>query len=56
MTGPVDGKLHSESEELLQKNPNFDILYVKAFPDRSIMVKYLKDIEWETEVWVANTP
>ena len=27
-----------------------------AFLDRRSMVKYLGDISWETEVWVADAP
>jgi len=29
---------------------------VTAFPNRSIMARYLGDIAWETEVWVADAP
>jgi len=32
------------------------LVYVTAFPNRSIMARYLADIAWETEVWVADTP
>lgn len=53
--GPVDGKRHSELAELFkQSNPG--LVYVTAFPDRKIMGKYLGDISWETEVWVAEAP
>lgn len=31
-------------------------LYVTAFPDRALMVRYLPEIAWETEVWVADAP
>ncbi len=31
-------------------------MFVTAFPDRKTMVKYLGDIAWETEVWVADDP
>jgi len=27
-----------------------------AFPKRSVMAKYLAEIAWETEVWVADSP
>jgi hypothetical protein len=29
---------------------------VTAFLDRRAMLKYLNDISWETEVWVADSP
>ena len=32
------------------------LVYVTTFPDRSTMVKYLKEISWESEVWIADTP
>ncbi|MCB0082544.1 MAG: hypothetical protein KDE47_16500, partial [Caldilineaceae bacterium] len=32
------------------------LVYVTAFPDRQTMGKYLSEISWETEVWVAETP
>ena len=32
------------------------LVYVTAFPNRSIMGRYLPEIAWETEVWVADAP
>jgi hypothetical protein len=29
---------------------------VTAFPNRAIMGRYLGEIAWETEVWVADAP
>jgi hypothetical protein len=29
---------------------------VSAFLDRSVMIRYLNEIAWETEVWVADAP
>lgn len=51
--GPVDGKRHSELANLF-KNSKAGLVYVTAFPDRKTMGKYLGDISWETEVWVAD--
>lgn len=31
-------------------------VFVTAFPDRQTMVKYARDIAWETEVWIADNP
>ncbi len=53
--GPVDGKRHGELSELFA-DATVGLVYVTAFPDRSTMGKYLSDIAWETEVWVAEAP
>ncbi|WP_346234879.1 BsuBI/PstI family type II restriction endonuclease [Lysinibacillus telephonicus] len=53
--GPVDGKRHAELEKLF-KGSKVGIVYVTAFPSRSLMARYLSDIAWETEVWVADAP
>jgi len=53
--GPVDGKRHDELASLF-KDSKVGLVYVTAFPDRAIMRKYLADIAWETEVWVADAP
>lgn len=53
--GPVDAKRHSELAKLFKKaRPG--LVYVTAFPNRSIMARYLSEIAWETEVWVAEAP
>ncbi|MEN8253973.1 MAG: BsuBI/PstI family type II restriction endonuclease [Verrucomicrobiota bacterium] len=53
--GPVDAKRHAELADLFPSvKPG--IVYVTAFPDRSLMAKYLGVISWETEVWVADAP
>ncbi len=53
--GPVDGKRHSELAQLFS-GANVGLVYVTAFPNRPIMARYLADIAWETEVWVADAP
>lgn len=53
--GPVDGKRHEELAKLF-KDSKAGIVYVTAFPNRSVMARYLSDIAWETEVWVADAP
>ena len=53
--GPVDAKRHMELAKIFSAaEPG--IVYVTAFPDRSLMAKYLNAISWETEVWVADAP
>ena len=53
--GPVDGKRHGELATLFA-GCNAGLVYVTAFPNRSVMARYLADIAWETEVWVADAP
>ncbi|GBC61822.1 methyltransferase [Desulfonema ishimotonii] len=53
--GPVDAKRHTELS-LLFKDAEAGIVYVTAFPDRQTMARYLSEISWETEVWVADAP
>ncbi|KGM57477.1 restriction endonuclease BsuBI [Lysobacter arseniciresistens ZS79] len=53
--GPVDGKRHAELAHLF-RDATPGLVYVSAFPDRATMRKYLADIAWETEVWVADAP
>ena len=53
--GPVDGKRHEELATLFfDATPG--LVYVTAFPDRATMGRYLPQIAWETEVWVADAP
>ncbi|WP_024329573.1 BsuBI/PstI family type II restriction endonuclease [Thioalkalivibrio sp. ALR17-21] len=53
--GPVDGKRHAELEKLFAGS-TAGLVYVTAFPNRTIMGRYLGEIAWETEVWVADSP
>jgi len=53
--GPVDGKRHAELAKLFAGS-KAGLVYVTAFPNRSIMGHYLPEIAWETEVWVADAP
>jgi hypothetical protein len=53
--GPVDGKRHAELTKLFAGS-TAGLVYVTAFPNRSILGRYLGEIAWETEVWVADAP
>ncbi|MEC4890252.1 MAG: BsuBI/PstI family type II restriction endonuclease [Nitrospira sp.] len=53
--GPVDGKRHAELAKLFARS-KAGLVYVTAFPSRMVMSRYLGEIAWETEVWVADTP
>jgi len=53
--GPVDAKRHEELMALFAKS-SAGLVYVTAFPSRALMGRFLPDIAWETEVWVADAP
>jgi len=53
--GPVNPKRRQELKELFAGS-KAGIVYVTAFLDRRTMMKYLDDISWETEVWIAESP
>ncbi len=53
--GPVNPKRRGELKALF-KNCKAGLVFVTAFLDRQTMTKYLGDISWETEVWVADAP
>lgn len=53
--GPVDAKRHEELMQLFAGS-KAGIVYVTAFPSRPILSRYLAEIAWETEVWVADAP
>jgi BsuBI/PstI restriction endonuclease domain len=51
----VNAKRRGELKALF-KGSKAGLVFVTAFLDRHTMVKYLGDISWETEVWVADAP
>jgi len=53
--GPMDGKRHAELATLFGKS-KAGLVFVTAFPDRPLMAKFLPDLAWETEVWLADNP
>ncbi|MBI3661981.1 MAG: Eco57I restriction-modification methylase domain-containing protein [Acidobacteria bacterium] len=53
--GPVNPKRRGELQRLF-KGCRAGLVFVTAFLERSSMVKYLNEISWETEVWVAEAP
>ena len=53
--GPVNPKRRNELKKLF-KGCNAGLVFVTAFLDRKSMLKYLDEISWETEVWVAGSP
>lgn len=53
--GPVSPKRHAELEKMLSEC-TADRVYVTAFLNTSDFKKYVTDIAWETEVWIADKP
>ncbi|MGK2915840.1 MAG: BsuBI/PstI family type II restriction endonuclease [Porticoccaceae bacterium] len=53
--GPVDGKRHTELMQLFAGS-TAGLVYITAFPNRPTMGRYLSEIAWKTEVWVAGAP
>lgn len=53
--GPVDGKRRAELGRLFAGS-RAGLVYVTAFPNRGVMGRYLGEVAWETEVWVADAP
>ncbi len=53
--GPVDGKRHSELARIFSGS-KAGLVFVTAFPNRAVLSRYLGEIAWETEVWVADAP
>lgn len=53
--GPIDGKRKDELKRLFH-NSKAGLVFVTAFLTRGAMIRYLQEISWETEVWVADHP
>jgi hypothetical protein len=53
--GPINPKRYGELESLFQHS-SAGLVFVTAFPSRSVFSKYLGEIAWETEVWIADAP
>jgi len=53
--GPVNPKRLAELKSLFSGS-SAGLVFVTAFLDRRGLLKYLSEIAWETEVWVADAP
>ncbi len=53
--GPVNVKRKIELENLFE-GCKIGLVLVTAFLDRRGMLKYLNELAWETEVWIADSP
>lgn len=53
--GPVNPKRREELKQLFA-GASAGLVFVTAFPNRKTMLRYLGEIAWETEVWIADAP
>jgi type II restriction enzyme len=53
--GPMSPKRVFELGKMLQ-DAEVGLVYVSAFPDMAEFRKHMKDIAWETEVWIVEIP
>lgn len=53
--GPVDHIRYSELSRMFADS-SAGIIYVSCFSNRSVMRRFLADLAWETEVWLASDP
>lgn len=53
--GPMNMKRVIELRRLFE-GAEPGLVFVTAFPDKKTMVRFLPEIAWETEVWVADDP
>ena len=53
--GPVNALRHNQLRDLFAGS-KAGLVFVTAFLNRSTMKDYLSEIDWETEVWVADAP
>ena len=53
--GPVDHIRYSELSQMFAGSLA-GVVYVSCFPNRSTMRRFLGDLAWETEVWLASDP
>lgn len=51
--GPINTQRQRELKTLF-KDAKIPLVMVTAFPSRQIMVRYLTEIAWETDVWIAE--
>ncbi len=53
--GPVNALRHNQLRDLFAGS-KAGLVFVTAFLNRSTMRNFLSEIDWETEVWVADAP
>ena len=53
--GPINVQRQNELK-LLFGNSTAGLVFVTAFMDRSNLLKFIHQVAWETEVWIASDP
>ncbi|KAA8728647.1 BsuBI/PstI family type II restriction endonuclease [Corynebacterium phocae] len=53
--GPIDHSRYRELHDLF-KGSSAGLVLISCFPDKRTLRKFLPDLAWETEVWVAEEP
>lgn len=53
--GPIDHWRYSELESLFSQT-SAGLVYVSCFPDRATLRRFIADLAWETEAWIAEEP
>lgn len=53
--GPIDDKRFDELSEIFKAKKG-SLIFVTAFPNRTIMRKFLASLAWDTEIWIADAP
>jgi len=53
--GPINPMRHDALKKLFAGS-KAGLVFVTAFPDRKTYAKYLPEISWQTEVWIADDP
>jgi hypothetical protein len=52
--GPIDSKRKIELSKLF--DTSLKNIYVTAFPNRQIFIRFTSEIAWETDVWLSDNP
>jgi len=53
--GPINPKRKIELEELFSKS-KAGLVFITAFLTKKTLLKYMQEIAWETDIWVADDP
>lgn len=53
--GPINPLRHRQLKSLFAHS-RAGLVFVTAFLDRKAMLEYLREISWETEVWIEEEP
>jgi type II restriction enzyme len=54
-SGPISDVRLAELKQLTQ-NCEADIIFITAFLNRKTFQKFVKDLAWETEIWISDSP